>query len=92
MAVKGWIEVNPLFCKGCELCVAACPQEVLALDMVHITPKGFHPVALVKGRLHGLCNMRCRLSGFSADSLSRGACKNLSGTSGCLKKSNEAGW
>ena len=46
MPVKGWIEVNELYCKGCELCVAACPQDVLALDMVRLTPKGYHPAYL----------------------------------------------
>jgi 2-oxoglutarate ferredoxin oxidoreductase subunit delta len=46
MPVKGWIEVNQLFCKGCEICVSACPQEVLALDMEHLTPKGYHPATL----------------------------------------------
>ena len=46
MPIKGWIEVNDLFCKGCELCVAACPQHVLGIDMETLTPKGYHPVAL----------------------------------------------
>jgi 2-oxoglutarate ferredoxin oxidoreductase subunit delta len=46
MPVKGWIEVDELFCKGCELCVNACPQHVLSMDMVHLTPKGYHPVEL----------------------------------------------
>jgi len=46
MPVKGWIEVNELYCKGCELCVSACPQEVLSLDMGYLTPKGYHPVHL----------------------------------------------
>lgn len=46
MPVKGWIEVDQLFCKGCELCVSSCPQEVLALDLDHLTPKGYHPVYL----------------------------------------------
>jgi len=46
MPVKGWIEVNELFCKSCELCVNACPQHVLSMDMVHLTPKGYHPVHL----------------------------------------------
>jgi 2-oxoglutarate ferredoxin oxidoreductase subunit delta len=47
MPIKGWIEVNELFCKGCELCVNACPQHVLALDMEQLTPKGYHPVYLI---------------------------------------------
>ena len=46
MPVRGWIEVNEMFCKGCELCVDACPQKVLALDMEHLTPKGYHPAYL----------------------------------------------
>lgn len=46
MPVKGWIEVDQLYCKGCELCVSSCPQEVLALDLDNLTPKGYHPVYL----------------------------------------------
>lgn len=46
MPIKGWIEVNDLYCKGCELCVHNCPQNVLQMDMDHLTPKGYHPVAL----------------------------------------------
>jgi 2-oxoglutarate ferredoxin oxidoreductase subunit delta len=61
MAVKGWIEVNLLFCKGCELCVNACPQQVLALDMDRLTPKGFHPISLVKEGCTGcaICAVVC---------------------------------
>jgi 2-oxoglutarate ferredoxin oxidoreductase subunit delta len=46
MPVRGWIDVNELYCKGCELCVSACPQGVLILEKVHLTPKGYHPVSL----------------------------------------------
>lgn len=46
MPVKGWIEVNELYCKGCELCASACPQKVLALDHSRLTSKGYHPVYL----------------------------------------------
>lgn len=46
MPVRGWIEVSQVYCKGCELCVNACPQTVLALDMARLTPKGYHPVYL----------------------------------------------
>ncbi len=61
MPVKGWIEVNLLYCKGCELCVASCPQQVLALNMEALTPKGFHPVALVKDGCTGcaICAVVC---------------------------------
>ncbi len=46
MPVRGWIEVNDLYCKGCELCIDACPQDVLCLDMTRLTPKGYHPAQL----------------------------------------------
>ena len=46
MPVKGTIEVNELYCKGCELCISACPQDVISLDMDRLTPKGYHPASL----------------------------------------------
>jgi 2-oxoglutarate ferredoxin oxidoreductase subunit delta len=33
-------------CKGCELCVAACPKGVLALDRSRVNGLGHHPIAL----------------------------------------------
>ena len=46
MPVKGWIVVDDWYCKGCELCVHACPQEVMGIDMARLTPKGYHPAFL----------------------------------------------
>ena len=46
MPVTGWIEVNEMYCKGCEICIEACPKDVLSLDMTRFTPKGYHPVHL----------------------------------------------
>jgi 2-oxoglutarate ferredoxin oxidoreductase subunit delta len=61
MALKGWIEVNEDYCKGCELCVLSCPQEVLALDMSRLTPKGYHPVHLAAEGCTGcaICAIVC---------------------------------
>jgi len=47
MPAKGWIEVNELYCKACELCVTDCPSEVLGLDMSYLSPKGFHPATMI---------------------------------------------
>jgi len=33
-------------CKGCELCVGACPKSVLALDRSRVNALGYHPVLL----------------------------------------------
>lgn len=27
--MKGYIEINKEFCKGCELCIAFCPKKVI---------------------------------------------------------------
>ena len=37
------IIVDEQFCKGCGLCVTACPQMLMRLDDTRITPKGYHP-------------------------------------------------
>lgn len=61
MPIKGWIEVDELYCKGCELCVDACPQDVMLIDMDHLTPKGYHP-AMLKGEGCtgcGICALVC---------------------------------
>jgi 2-oxoglutarate ferredoxin oxidoreductase subunit delta len=34
-------------CKGCELCVTACPKNVLALDPLAVNVLGYHPVRLI---------------------------------------------
>lgn len=47
MPPKGRIVVNEAYCKGCELCVDACPQDVIGLAEVRITAKGYHPAELI---------------------------------------------
>jgi 2-oxoglutarate ferredoxin oxidoreductase subunit delta len=61
MPAKGWIEVDEIFCKGCELCVNECPQQVMALDNERLTPKGYHPVNLIKDGCTGcgICAIVC---------------------------------
>ena len=40
------VTVNELVCKGCGLCVRACPKNVLALSKTKLNAKGYHPVEL----------------------------------------------
>lgn len=40
------ITVNEDLCKGCEMCVIACPKHILALDEGKINCKGYHPAKL----------------------------------------------
>ena len=61
MPPKGRIVVNELYCKGCEICVGACPQDVIALDLNRLTAKGYHPATLVKDGCTGcaICAIVC---------------------------------
>ena len=56
MPVKGRVVISELYCKGCELCVGACPQHSLRLSAERITSKGYHPAELVNDSCTG-CNI-----------------------------------
>ena len=34
-------------CKGCGLCVVACPKNIVALDENKLNAKGHHPVTCI---------------------------------------------
>lgn len=61
MPVSGWIVVDDFYCKGCELCIEACPEDVLELDMDRLTPKGYHPVKMIEETCTGcgICAIVC---------------------------------
>ena len=40
--VIGAVEINAERCKGCDLCVVACPCEVLALQPKEVNNRGYH--------------------------------------------------
>jgi 2-oxoglutarate ferredoxin oxidoreductase subunit delta len=43
----GPLAIRTDHCKGCEICIGACPHGVLALDVAAVNPLGYHPVRLV---------------------------------------------
>ena len=62
MPAKGWVEINDLYCKACELCVTDCPTHVLALDMSRLSPKGYHPAYMLHPEeciACGICSVVC---------------------------------
>lgn len=40
--VRGAITVDLPNCKGCNLCVVACPTDTLELDPFKVNDKGYH--------------------------------------------------
>ncbi|OGD49237.1 hypothetical protein A3K79_03175 [Candidatus Bathyarchaeota archaeon RBG_13_46_16b] len=49
----GKIEVNEEFCKGCGLCVNACPQKLIRVSN-RVSKKGYHPAELAD--LQSVCS------------------------------------
>lgn len=41
------IIVNTEVCKGCELCAAACPRNLIGFKKETINSKGYHPAVLL---------------------------------------------
>ena len=37
------VTFNDDLCKGCSLCVNACPKKILELDKTRLNNKGYHP-------------------------------------------------
>ena len=55
------IKVHKETCKGCELCVSACPQEILAMSK-ELNKKGyFYAMMVDPGRCIGcaMCALTC---------------------------------
>lgn len=56
------ITFNTERCKGCGLCVEACPKKILALDTATLNPKGYHPAVITdqeKCIACAMCAMMC---------------------------------
>lgn len=53
--VRGTVTFNVETCKGCELCIEACPQESLQLSP-KINQQGYHYAVLIKDNCTGCSN------------------------------------
>jgi len=55
------IVINEEKCKGCGLCVSACPKDVIAMSD-KLNSKGYHPAKQIKKEeciACGLCYLIC---------------------------------
>ncbi len=55
MAIKGTVKFDIEMCKGCELCIEACPQDSLQLSP-KINAQGYHYAVLVQDNCTGCTN------------------------------------
>ena len=49
-------------CKGCGLCVTACPKKLIALDTKTVNAKGYHPAGITNQEACiacAMCAMMC---------------------------------
>jgi 2-oxoglutarate ferredoxin oxidoreductase subunit delta len=60
--IRGRIVIDREVCKGCELCVVACPPHVIKLGD-SLNSQGYRPAALVDPEGHctgcGVCALVC---------------------------------
>lgn len=60
---KGRIEINEAACKGCTLCMTACPQQVIVMVTDRVNAQGYYPAQYVdpEGKCTGcaICAVAC---------------------------------
>ena len=56
----GTVDIDAPLCKGCNLCVVVCPENVLVMTD-QVNAKGWHVVALIEPGCTGctLCALAC---------------------------------
>ncbi len=54
-SIRGDVQIQLENCKGCELCVVACPQQALALSP-DINKQGYHFAVLIEDVCTGCTN------------------------------------
>ncbi len=42
------VTINVERCKGCGLCVRACPKKIVELSKTKLNSKGYHPAEVVR--------------------------------------------
>ncbi|MEG1710190.1 MAG: 4Fe-4S binding protein [Clostridia bacterium] len=42
------VTFNEAICKGCGLCVEACPKKIVFIDQTRVNSKGYNPATVVE--------------------------------------------
>jgi 2-oxoglutarate ferredoxin oxidoreductase subunit delta len=60
---RGRVTFDESLCKGCSLCVLACPPKVIRMDLDRSNAKGYHPAVLDESEANctgcALCAVIC---------------------------------
>ena len=51
------VTVDEAVCKGCSLCVAACPKEIMVLNHEKLNAKGYNPAVAARAQECVACAM-----------------------------------
>lgn len=51
------VTIDEKVCKGCGLCVAACPKKIMELDRGRLNAKGYNPVFVASPEVCIACAM-----------------------------------
>lgn len=51
------VTFNEDLCKGCGLCVLACPKKIISLDSEKLNKKGYHPARITDAEKCIACAM-----------------------------------
>lgn len=46
---RGTVTFDRDICKGCGLCIAVCPEHMIAIDEAAINKLGYHPADVIVG-------------------------------------------
>ena len=46
---RGTVKIDVESCKGCDLCIDACPHDVLVMDPERVNVRGYHYPELLAG-------------------------------------------
>ncbi len=68
---KGKVSFNQERCKGCGLCVEACPVKIIQLDSNVINKKGITQQLFLKWKMHRMCKLCNYVSRCSYNSRKR---------------------